>query len=119
MLTFKIKVVDKVFEITAFNETTKKYCGNFLTDEEANYIITLTEEDLINERNTSSTGKVYVNEEISALVLKEGNEDDEYTRAICDATTIMANLITEHNAILATIIQHNTRIDPSKYPNEE
>ena len=70
MLTFKIKVANKVFEITAFNETTKKYCGNFLTDEEANYVITLTEEDLINERNSSSTGKVYVNEEISALYRK-------------------------------------------------
>lgn len=59
------------------------------------------------------------NEEIAALILKEGNEDDEYARAICDVTTIMANLITEHNAILATIIQHNTGIDHTKYPEEE
>ena len=70
MVNFKIKVADKVFEINAFNETTKKYCGNFLSDEESNYVITLTEEDLKNERANSSTGQVYVNEEISALYRK-------------------------------------------------
>ena len=91
MLTFKIKVVDKVFEITAFNETTKKYCGNFLTDEEANYVITLTEEDLINERNTSSTGKVYVNEEISALYRKIAEILVEENIVVFHSSSFMVN----------------------------
>ncbi len=70
MVNFKIKIANKVLDINAFNETTKRYCGNFLSDEEPNYFITMTEQDLINESKESSTGKVYVNEEISALYRK-------------------------------------------------
>ncbi len=70
MIHFKIKIANKVIDINAFNETTKRYCGNFLSDEEPNYFITMTEQDLINESKESSTGKVYVNEEISALYRK-------------------------------------------------
>ena len=70
METFKIKIADIVLEINAFNETTKRYCGDFLSDEEPNYVITLTEEDLKNEVTESNNGHVYVNEEISALYRK-------------------------------------------------
>ena len=70
MVTFKIKIADIVLEINAFNETTKRYCGDFLSDEEPNYVITLTEEDLKNEVTESNNGHVYVNEEISALYRK-------------------------------------------------
>lgn len=70
MVNFKIKIVDTVLEINAFNESTKRYCKVFLSEEESNYVITMTEEDLKNERTTSETGKVYVNEEISALYRK-------------------------------------------------
>ena len=70
MITFKIKVADKVLEINAFHETTKKYCLSFLTDEEPDYTITLTKEDLENESSNSNNGQVYVNEEISALYRK-------------------------------------------------
>ena len=70
MITFKIKIADIVLEINAFNETTKEYCKKFFTDEEAKYIITMSKEDLINEATNSSDGKVYVNEEISALYRK-------------------------------------------------
>ena len=73
MVNFKIKIVDKVLEINAFNESTKKYCGKFLSEEEPNYVITMTEEDLKNERTNSNDGKVYVNEEISALYRKIAN----------------------------------------------
>ena len=73
MVNFRIKIVGKVLEINAFNESTKKYCGNFLSEEEPNYVITMTEEDLKNERTNSSDGKVYVNEEISALYRKIAN----------------------------------------------
>ena len=70
MITFKIKVVDKVLEINAFHETTEKYCLSFLSEEEPDYIITMTKEDLENEVSNSTDGKVYVNEEISALYRK-------------------------------------------------
>ena len=70
MFNFKIKIANKVFEINAFNETTKRYCGSFLTNEETNCVITMTEEDLKNEATVSNDGKVYVNEEISALYRK-------------------------------------------------
>lgn len=67
MVNFKIKVANKVIEINAFNETTKKYCQKFITEAEADYLITMQEDDLKNEVTYTSTGKVYVNEEISAL----------------------------------------------------
>ena len=70
MVTFKIKIANKVIEINAFNETTKKYCLSFLSDEEPDYVVTMTQEDLENEKTNSSDGKVYVNEEISALYRK-------------------------------------------------
>ena len=42
METFKIKIADIVLEINAFNETTKRYCGDFLSDEEPNYVNIIT-----------------------------------------------------------------------------
>ncbi len=89
MITFKIKIADKVIEINAFNETTKKYCLSFLSEEEPNYVITMTQEDLENEKTNSSDGKVYVNEEISALyrkiadLLVEDNIVVFHSSAIC------------------------------------
>ena len=70
MVNFKIKIADTVLDINAFNETTKKYCEDFLSDEEAQFSITLTKEDLMNESSINEDGKVYVNEEISALYRK-------------------------------------------------
>ena len=70
MVTFRIKIADKVLEINAFNESTKRYCGRFLSEEEPNYVITMNEEDLKNESSNSPNGQVYVNEEISALYRK-------------------------------------------------
>ena len=73
MVNFKIKIANKVLDINAFNESTKRYCESFLSDEETDYQINMTLEDLKNESNESSTGKVYVNEEISALYRKIAN----------------------------------------------
>ena len=70
MISFKIKIVSTVLEINAFNESTKRYCVGFLTDEKPDYTITMTEEDLKNESSNSNNGAVYVNEEISALYRK-------------------------------------------------
>ena len=70
MVSFKIKIANTIIEVNAFNEFTKRYCAGFLTDEEPNYSITLTEEDLKNEASNSNNGGVYVNEEISALYRK-------------------------------------------------
>ena len=70
MITFKIKIANTVLEINAFNETTKRYCKDFLCDEETKYIITMNEEDLKNESSNSNDGHVNVNEEISALYRK-------------------------------------------------
>ena len=79
MVTFIIKTSDIALQISAFNEFTKRYCGDFLTDEEPDYTITMTEEDLKNESSNSNNGQVYVNEEISALYRKIADllvEDD-------------------------------------------
>ena len=73
MVNFKIKIANKVLDINAFNETTKRYCRNFLSEEKEDYVITMTEEDLKNESSNSIDGKVYVNEEISALYRKIAN----------------------------------------------
>ena len=47
MVNFKIEIADIVAEINAFNETTLKYCSDFLTDKESNYVITMSKEDFI------------------------------------------------------------------------
>ena len=73
MINFRIKIADKVLDINAFNETSKRYCRHFLSEEEPDYVITMTEEDLKNESSNSADGKVYVNEEISALYRKIAN----------------------------------------------
>ena len=70
MVSFRIKIANAVLLINAFNESTKRYCAGFLTDEEPDYIITMTEEDLKNESSNAIDGHVYVNEEISALYRK-------------------------------------------------
>ena len=79
MVNFRIKIAEKVLEINAFNEFTKKYCGAFLSEENPDYVITMIEEDLRNERENSLDGKVYVDEEVSALYRKIADllvEDD-------------------------------------------
>ena len=70
MINFKIKIANKVIDVTAFNESTKRYCKDFLCDEKADYFITLSEQDLKNEVINANNGHVYVNEEISALYRK-------------------------------------------------
>ena len=70
MINFKIKIANIVVEVNAFNETTNRYCEDFLSDEEAKYVITLAKEDLENELHVRDDGKVYADEEISALYRK-------------------------------------------------
>ena len=70
MISFKIKIASTILEIKAFNESTKRYCLGFLTDEKPDHTTTMTEEDLKNEASNSNDGAVYVNEEISALYRK-------------------------------------------------
>ena len=70
MKSFNIEISKTVIQIYAFNESTERYCAGFLTDEEPDYTITMTEEDLKNEVSNSNNGGVYVNEEISALYRK-------------------------------------------------
>ena len=73
MINFKIKIADIVVSVNAFNESTKKYCVDFLCDEDSNYVITMTREDLENETHIQEDGKVYASEEISALYRKIAN----------------------------------------------
>lgn len=70
MINFKIEIANIVLEINAFNESTKRYCGDFLSNKEPQYAITMTQEDLENEKHINEDGKVYANEEISALYRK-------------------------------------------------
>ncbi len=70
MINFRIEIANIVLEINAFNESTKRYCGDFLSNKEPKYVITMTQEDLENEKHVNEDGKVYANEEISALYRK-------------------------------------------------
>ena len=73
MINFKIKIANIVVEVNAFNESTKKYCKDFLCDENSDYVITMAKEDLENETHIQEDGKVYASEEISALYRKIAN----------------------------------------------
>ena len=70
MVNFKIEIANIVLQINTFNESTKRYCGDFLSNKEPEYVITMTQEDLENEKHINEDGKVYANEEISALYRK-------------------------------------------------
>ena len=70
MTTFKIQIANTILEVNCFNESTKCYCSDFLSLRDPEYSITLTKQDLIDEATTNEDGKVYVNEEISALYRK-------------------------------------------------
>ena len=91
MINFKIKIANKVLQINAFNETTKKYCSAFLCDEESDYIITMNEEDLKNEASNSNDGRVYVNEEISALYRKIADLFVEENIIVFHSSSFMVN----------------------------
>ena len=82
MINFKIKIADIVIEINAFNESTKKYCEGFLSNEDSDLTITMSKEDLENEKHINEDGKVYASEEISALYRK------------------IADLFIEHNIVV-------------------
>ena len=70
MINFKIKIADIVIDINAFNESTKKYCEDFLSNENSDLTIIMSKEDLENEKHINEDGKVYASEEISALYRK-------------------------------------------------
>ena len=70
MINFKIKIADIVIEIDAFNDSTKKYCEGFLSNEDSELTIIMSKEDLENEKHINEDGKVYASEEISALYRK-------------------------------------------------
>ena len=70
MINFKIKLADIVIEINAFNESTKKYCEGFLSNEDSDLVITMSQEDLENEKHIQEDGRVYASEEISAVYRK-------------------------------------------------
>ena len=91
MVNFKIKIATKVLEINAFHESTKRYCKDFLSDEEPQYEITMTEEDLRNESSNSVDGHVYVNEEISALYRRIANLFVEEGIIVFHGSSFMVN----------------------------
>ena len=91
MITFRIKIANIVLEVNAFNETTKKYCEGFLTNEEPQHIITLTQEDLENEKHIQEDGKVYASEEISALYRKIADLFVEHHIVVFHGSCFMVN----------------------------
>ena len=91
MVTFKIKLCNRVIEISAFNDNTRKYCKDFLCEEKPNYFITMTEEDLKNESSNSETGRVYVSEEISALYRKIADIFVEENIAVLHGSSFKVN----------------------------
>lgn len=93
MVNFKIKLVRYVFEINAFNMTTKRYCKDYLVDDDvkADYVITLTEDDLKAETTYQSDGKVYVNEEISALYRKIADILVDHNIVVFHSSSFMVN----------------------------
>ncbi len=103
MVNFKIKLVNTVFEINAFYESTKEYCRDFLSDEEPNHVITMTQEDLENESSNSKDNKVYVTEEISALYRKIADLFIEQNIVVFHGSAFKVNnsafIVTAHSGV--------------------
>ena len=103
MINFKIKIANIVVEINAFYERTKEYCKDFFSDEESNYVISLTEEDLSNERKVNENSKVYVTEEISALYRKIADLFVEHNIVVFHGSSFKVNssafVVTAHSGV--------------------
>ena len=91
MITFNIKIANRVLQINSFYESTKKYCKDFLTDEKEEFVITLSEEDLKKEVTYQSNGQVYVNEEISALYRKIADYLIDHDIVVFHSSSFMVN----------------------------
>ena len=91
MVTFKIKLVNKIIEVNAFHDNTRKYCRDFLCEDKADFTIAMTEEDLKNESSNSETGRVYVSEEISALYRKIADLFVEENIAVLHGSSFKVN----------------------------
>ena len=126
MITYKIKIANKVLKIDAFNESTKKYCLSFISEEKPDYEITMTEEDLKNESLNSNNGQVYVNEEISALYRKIADLLVEDNIIVFHSSAISVNnnafLIAARSGVGKSTHSRNLRDyigEPFKYINDD
>ena len=126
MITFKINIVNKVIEINAFHESTKRYCKDFLCDEDSDYVISMSEEDLKNESSHSNDGHVYVNEEISALYRKIADLLVEDDIIVFHSSSFMVNnngfLITARSGVGKSTHSRNLKQyigDDFKYINDD
>ena len=103
MINFKIKIANIVVEINAFYERTKEYCKDFFSDEDSNYVISLTEEDLSNERKVNDNSKVYVTDEISALYRKIAGLFVEHNIVVFHGSSFKVNssafVVTAHSGV--------------------
>lgn len=72
MNNFKIKLVDKIIEITCLEDYTKEYCKDFIVNNShhSNYIFSITKEDLINEKKLECNKGLYGSIELSCLYRK-------------------------------------------------
>ena len=92
MDSFRMKIAGFVFEVTPLYETTALYCRNYLTELAPDYIITVSESDLISEQN-------YLDEEAR----EEGMKLRKFTPPFLERTAIqrkVAEALVNHDTFL-------------------
>ena len=67
---FQIKLAGYHFDISCFNDSTKRYCHDFLSEGDPDFKIILTNEDIEEEKENAKDGHLYGNAELTALYRK-------------------------------------------------
>ena len=92
MDSFRMKIAGFVFEVKPLYETTALYCRNYLTELKPDYMITVSESDLISEQ-------FYLDEEAR----EEGMKLRKFTAPFLERTAIqrkVAEALINHNTLL-------------------
>ena len=87
-MTFRIRIAETVIEINSLYKAAADYCGGFATDEEADFIISINEEDIENERMLSEAAFPPQILEITAVY-----------RKICDVL-LQRNIFLMHGSVV-------------------
>ena len=98
MAQFNIKIAGKVFSVTSLFESTKDYCGKYLTAETADFSVEVFPEDLIREQ-------AYLDEEAR----EEGMKRRKFTDPFLERTVIQRKLA-GHLLTCGTLLFHGSAV---------
>lgn len=98
MARFRIEIAGKVFSVTSLFESTKDYCGKYLTDAQADFSVEVFPEDLVREQ-------AYLDEEAR----EEGMKRRKFTDPFLERTVIQRK-VAAHLLTCGTLLFHGSAV---------